>query len=129
MRTKNVTKGRFGLITAWLVVCMKNFKKISTRLLPCGGWFCPVASEPVKPYFTRLLRVLSFCLEVSKGVAFCENGVVNGVVKRRIKCSNTKRVVCVLIRGLNLEPIGINLELNCNELQLRSNLLQLSFPF
>ena len=44
------------------------------------GWFCPVASEPVKPYFTRLLRVLTFCPEASKIVIFCENGVVNGVV-------------------------------------------------
>lgn len=46
-----------------------------------------MASEPVKPYFTRLLRVLTFCLESSKIVIFCENGVVNGVVKceKRIK--------------------------------------------
>ena len=29
---------------------------------------CPVASEPVKPYFTRLLRVLTFCLGMSKSV-------------------------------------------------------------
>ena len=55
--------------------------KISTHLLPCGGWFCPVVSEPVKPYFTRLLRVLTFCLKASKFVIFCENGVVNGVVR------------------------------------------------
>ena len=41
-----------------------------------------MASEPVKPYFTRFLRVLTFCLGVSKIVIFCENGVVNGVVKR-----------------------------------------------
>ena len=40
-----------------------------------------VASEPVEPYFTRLLRVLTFCLGVSKGVAFCENGVVKIVHK------------------------------------------------
>lgn len=40
-----------------------------------------MASEPVEPYFTRLLRVLSFCLGVSKGVVFCGNGVVNGVVE------------------------------------------------
>ena len=39
-----------------------------------------VASEPVEPYFTRFLRVLSFCLGVSNGVFFCGNGVVNGVV-------------------------------------------------
>ena len=38
------------------------------------------ASEPVKPYFTRLLRILSFCLGVSEIVNFCGNGVVNGVV-------------------------------------------------
>ena len=36
--------------------------KISTHLLARLGWFCPVASEPVKPYFTRFLRVLTFCL-------------------------------------------------------------------
>ena len=39
-----------------------------------------MVSEPVEPYFTRLLRVLSFCLGVSNGVVFCGNGVVNGVV-------------------------------------------------
>ena len=54
---------------------------ISTHLLARLGWFCPVVSEPVKPYFTRLLRVLTFCLGASKIVIFCENGVVNGVVK------------------------------------------------
>ena len=37
-----------------------------------------MASEPVKPYFIRDLRVLSLCLEVS-------NGVVNGVVECKIK--------------------------------------------
>ena len=56
-------------------------QKISTHLLARLGWFCPVASEPVKPYFTRFLRVLTFCLESSKIVIFCENGVVNGVVE------------------------------------------------
>ena len=40
-----------------------------------------MASEPVKPYFTRFLRVLTFCLGVSNGVVFCGNGVVNGVVE------------------------------------------------
>ncbi len=55
----------------------QNIKKISTHLLPWRGWFCPVASEPVEPYFTRFLRALSFCLRVS-------NGVVNGVVKGKI---------------------------------------------
>lgn len=40
-----------------------------------------MVSEPVKPYFTRLLRVLTFCLESSKIVILKENGVVNGVVK------------------------------------------------
>lgn len=55
--------------------------KISTHLLARLGWFCPVASEPVKPYFTRFLRVLTFCLGASKIVIFCENGVVNGVVE------------------------------------------------
>lgn len=34
------------------------------------GWFCPVVSEPVKPYFTRFLRVLTFCLGASKIVIF-----------------------------------------------------------
>ena len=41
-----------------------------------------MVSEPVKPYFTRLLRVLTFCLGASKIVILKENGVVNGVVKR-----------------------------------------------
>ena len=57
-------------------------QKISTHLLARLGWFCPVASEPVKPYFTRFLRVLTFCLGASKIVVFCENGIVNGVVKK-----------------------------------------------
>ena len=60
---------------------VKNPKIISTHLLARLGWFCPVASEPVKPYFTRFLRVLTFCLGASKIVIFCENGVVNGVVE------------------------------------------------
>jgi hypothetical protein len=50
-----------------------------------------VASEPVEPYFTRVLRGLSFCLGVSK-IFLGENAIVNGVVKRRIKC-NTKRMI------------------------------------
>ena len=58
----------------------KKFKKISTHLLARLGWFCPVVSEPVKPYFTRFLRVLTFCLRASKIVILKENGVVNGVV-------------------------------------------------
>ena len=56
-------------------------KRISTHLLARLGWFCPVVSEPVKPYFTRFLRVLTFCLGTSKIVILKENGVVNGVVK------------------------------------------------
>lgn len=55
--------------------------KISTHLLARLGWFCPVVSEPVKPYFTRFLRVLTFCLRASKIVILKENGVVNGVVE------------------------------------------------
>lgn len=55
---------------------------ISTHLLARLGWFCPVVSEPVKPYFTRFLRVLTFCLGASKIVILKENGVVNGVVKK-----------------------------------------------
>ena len=39
-----------------------------------------MVSEPVKPYFTRILRVLTFCLDASKIVILKENGVVNGVV-------------------------------------------------
>ena len=61
-------------------------EKISTHLLARLGWFCPVVSEPVKPYFTRLLRVLTFCLRASKIVIFCENGVVNGVVGCIFNC-------------------------------------------
>ena len=56
-------------------------EKISTHLLARLGWFCPVASEPVKPYFTRFSRVLIFYLGASNGVVFCGNGVVNGVVE------------------------------------------------
>ena len=59
----------------------KNIKIISTHLLARLGWFCPVASEPVKPYFTRFLRILNFCLGASKIVILKENGVVNGVVE------------------------------------------------
>ena len=44
-----------------------------------------MVSEPVKPYFTRLLRVLTFCLRASKIVIFCENGVVNGVVETTVE--------------------------------------------
>ena len=40
-----------------------------------------MVSEPVKPYFTRLLRVLTFCLGASKIVILKENGVVNGAVR------------------------------------------------
>ena len=43
-----------------------------------------MASEPAEPYFTRFLRVLSFCLGVSKGVVFCGNGVVKGVVETTV---------------------------------------------
>lgn len=53
-----------------------NGSKLVTTLLDRLGWFGPVASGPEKPYFTRFLRVLTFCLEVSKIVIFCENGVV-----------------------------------------------------
>lgn len=49
---------------------LKKLKKISTHLLARLGWFCPVVSEPVKPYFTRFLRVLTFCLRASKIVIF-----------------------------------------------------------
>ena len=48
----------------------KKSQKISTHLLARLGWFCPVVSEPVKPYFTRFLRVLTFCLGASKIVIF-----------------------------------------------------------
>ena len=47
-----------------------------------------MASEPVDPYFTRVLRVLPFCLGASNGVVFCGNGVVNGVVERGWRCSD-----------------------------------------
>lgn len=40
-----------------------------------------MVSEPVESYFTRFLRVLTFCLGVLNGVVFCGNGAVNGVVK------------------------------------------------
>ena len=65
-----------------LLGLQKNIKIISTHNLARLGWFCPVVSEPVKPYFTRFLRVLTFCLRASKIVILKENGVVNGVVER-----------------------------------------------
>ena len=65
--------------------------KISTHLLARLGWFCPVASEPVKPYFTRFLRVLTFCLGVSKIVILKENGVVNGVVELALDDEKCKK--------------------------------------
>ena len=45
---------------------VQKFKESAYR----GAGDCPVASEPVEPYFTRLLRVLSFCLGVSKIIKF-----------------------------------------------------------
>ena len=74
-RVENVCKPL--ILLGW----QKNIKIISTHLLARSGWFCPVASEPVKPYFTRFLRVLTFCLGASKIVILKENGVVNGVVE------------------------------------------------
>ena len=47
--------------------CLQKYKKWHSLLAVERG---PVASEPVKPYFTRLLRVLAFCLGVSKIVIF-----------------------------------------------------------
>ena len=48
-----------------------------------------MASEPVEPYFTRFLRVLIFCLGVSKIVILKENGVV----ECRIKCIAIVRTI------------------------------------
>ena len=59
----------------------EKIKNSSTHLLARLGWFCPGVEEHVKPYFTRLLRVLTFCLGVSKIAILKENGVVNGVVE------------------------------------------------
>ena len=42
------------------------------HLLARLGWFCPVASEPVKPYFTRFLRVLTFVWERQKSSFFAK---------------------------------------------------------
>ena len=50
-----------------------------------------MASEPVKPYFTRFLRVLTFCLGVSKIVILKENGVVNGVVELALDDEKCKK--------------------------------------
>ena len=47
-------------------------------------------------------------------------------------CSETQDKMQYEKGGLRIDlriKLGTNLELNCNELQLRSNLLQLSFPF
>lgn len=51
-------------------------KRISIHLLPWSGWFCPVTSESMEPYFTRFLRVLTFGLGVSKIIILKEKGVV-----------------------------------------------------
>ena len=53
-----------------------------------------MASEPVKPYFTRFLRVLTFCLRASNGVVFCGNGVVNGVVGEVKKLQKSTGNIC-----------------------------------
>jgi len=42
----------------------------------CLRWFCPALPEPVKPYFTRGLRVLTFGPGMSKIVILKGNGVV-----------------------------------------------------
>lgn len=66
------------------MVCSLREKLAPTSWLVSWG-FCSVASEPVKSYFTRFLRVLTFCLGASKIVILKENGVVNGVVECKIK--------------------------------------------
>ena len=50
-----------------------------------------MALEPVEPYFTRFLRVLSFCLGASNGVV---NGVVEGAreIWRRVKINDEKNI-------------------------------------
>lgn len=45
-------------------LCEEN----STYPLPWRGRFCPVVSEHIKPYFTRFLRALAFCLGALNGV-------------------------------------------------------------
>ena len=55
-----------------------------------------MASEPVKPYFTRFLRVLTFCLRASKIVILKENGVVNGVVKGHMDREDGKNHLCFI---------------------------------
>lgn len=55
-------------------LCEEN----STYPLPWRERFCPVVSEHIKPYFIRFLKGPAFCLEVSKIVIFCGNGVVKG---------------------------------------------------
>ena len=74
------------------------------------GWFCPVVSEPVKPYFTRFLRVLTFCRGVSKIVILKENGVVNGVVKDLynkydFESVNDIWIKDILLNNKNIVPI------------------------
>ena len=54
------------------------FKKIDTRRLVWNGWFWTVGSENVDTYFTRFLRVLSFCMEVSNGIVECKRRFVIG---------------------------------------------------
>lgn len=88
--------------------------EISTHLLPCGGWFCPVSSEPVEPYFTRFLRVLSFCLEASKIVFFLrkwcsrmQEKICHRGEKEQMHESEETIICCYINRILKMNKIYI----------------------
>lgn len=57
--------GQSGIQPEWLVA---NVKKISTRLLPCDGWFCPVSSEPVEHIIYKVFADFDF---LSGSVKWC----------------------------------------------------------
>ena len=79
----------------------KKFKKNSTHLLPCG--FVLVVSEPVKPYFIRFLRVLTFCLGVSNGVVFLrkwcskmQDKICHRAEKEQVHESEEAKICCYI---------------------------------
>ena len=66
-----------------------------------------MVSEPVKPYFTRFLRGLSFCLGVSKIVILKENGVVKCKIKFIIEEKEVKQVQDGLLNRMNCNQFHI----------------------
>ena len=67
--TVNVSAMVHSVLIMFHFTNLITFQRISTYILSFG---VAVTSEPVKPYFTRLLRVLTFCLGTSKIVIFAK---------------------------------------------------------